>query len=82
LYRVYDEFGLEGRQVVGLDKQHCLYTIDSSDLLAEASRMFLGARDASNPRHYAIYTSGTCVDIISVREPKFELLDMGGASDA
>lgn len=74
LYRVYDESGLIGREIQGIAPTHCFYTIQSSPLLAECWRMFGGIRDADTMRHYAIYTLGRCVDIVSTREPRFVLL--------
>jgi hypothetical protein len=74
LYRVYDESGLIGREIQGIAPNHCFYTIESSPLLAECWRMFSGIRDADTMRHYAIYTLGRCVDIVSTREPRFVLL--------
>lgn len=74
LYRVYDETGLIGREIQGIQLGHCFYTAESSPLLAECSTMFSGIRDGDTTRHYAIYTSDRCVDIVSTQEPRFVLL--------
>jgi hypothetical protein len=74
LYRVYDELGLLGRRLEGFEPGHCFYTVDSSLLAQEASQMHGGTRDVPPARHYAIYTSDRCVDIVSNQEPSFVLL--------
>ena len=73
LYRVYDEIGLVGFDHGGVVPGHCFYTSDSSPLLSESTRM----NSASYGRpslHYAIYTGGRCIDIISTQEPRFVIL--------
>jgi hypothetical protein len=74
LYRVYDELGLLGRHLEGFEPGHCFYTVECSLLAKEASQMHGGTRDLPPVRHYAIYTSDRCVDIVSTQEPRFVLL--------
>ena len=73
LYRIYDELGLLGRHL-GLEPGHSFYTVESSLLAKEASQMHGGSRDAPLARHYAIYTSDRCVDIVSTQKSRFVLL--------
>ena len=73
LYRVYDEIGLTGNNVQGLNPGHCFYKAESSRLLSECSTMHSGTRD-TGALHYAIYTAGRCIDMICTNEPRFVLL--------
>jgi len=74
LYRVYDEVGLVGRQLEGFEPGHSFYTVESSQLVKQASGMYGGTRDFLSMRHYAIYTCDRCVDVVSSIEPRFVLL--------
>jgi hypothetical protein len=74
LYRVYDEMGLVGRSLSGLEKGHCFYKLEHSPLIAEAESMFGSGRSAHQLLHYAIYTADRCVDIISTIAPIFKSL--------
>lgn len=73
LYRVYDEIGLVGLDHRGVLPGHCFYKSDLSPLLAESAKMNSAAYGRPS-LHYAIYTSGRCIDIISTEEPRFVLL--------
>lgn len=72
LYCVYDEAGLVRRSIEGIEKTHCFYRFETSQLLTEAVRVYEGMRD--NLRHYAIYTSDRCLDVITVKDPEFKSL--------
>jgi hypothetical protein len=73
MYRVYDEIGLIGNNIQGLNPGHSFYMAESSRFLAECSAMHNGTRDAG-ALHYAIYTGGRCIDMICASEPRFVLL--------
>jgi hypothetical protein len=73
IYRAYDEIGLIGNNIQGLMPGHSFYTAESSRLLSESSTMHSGTRD-TGALHYAIYTSGRCIDMICTSEPRFVLL--------
>jgi hypothetical protein len=73
LYRVYDEIGLVGLDHRGVRPGHCFYMSESSPLLSESARM--NSAPYGRPLlHYAIYTGGRCIDIISTEEPRFVIL--------
>jgi hypothetical protein len=57
----------------GVVAGHSLYKSDSSPLLSEALRMNSAAYGRP-ALHYAIYTGGRCIDIVSTGEPHFVLL--------
>lgn len=73
MYRVYDEIGLIGGNIQGLQPGHSFYRTESSRLLSECSTMHSGTRDKGSV-HYAIYTGGQCIDMICTIEPRFVLL--------
>jgi hypothetical protein len=73
MHRLYDEVGLIGTNIQGLLPGHCFYKAESSRLLTECSMMHSGTRDTGS-LHYAIYTSGRCIDLICTSEPSFVLL--------
>ena len=73
MYRVYDESGLVGRKIQGLQPGHCFYEAKVSPLLAECSAMHSGMR-GQHLRHFAIYSGDRCVDLICTAEPRFVLL--------
>jgi hypothetical protein len=73
MYRVYDEIGLIGNNVQGLQPSHSFYMAESSRLLSECSTMHSGTSDRES-LHYAIYTRDRCIDMICTNEPLFVLL--------
>jgi hypothetical protein len=73
MYRVYNEIGLIGNNIQGLQHGHSFYMAESSRLLSECSTMHSGTRD-SGSLHYAIYTGGRCIDMVCTKEPRFVLL--------
>ena len=73
MYRMYNEIGLIGTNIQGLQPSHSFYKAESSRLLTECSTMHSGTRDMGS-LHYAIYTGTQCIDMICTNEPRFVLL--------
>jgi hypothetical protein len=73
MYRVYDEIGLAGLNLQGLQVGHSFYKSESSQFLSEAFTMNSAAYGGQS-LHYGIYTGGRCVDMVCTEEPQFVLL--------
>lgn len=76
LYQNYDESFKQSTPGDGseLDFPHPFYTVENSALLADFHAKAKNTMKDTPIRHYAIYTSNDCIDILSTGEPVIDIL--------
>jgi hypothetical protein len=77
----------EGFRLSGADEDselafpHPFYTVERSSLVAEFHRSSCGVYRDWAIRHFAIYAADECVDVLSVQEPRADMLGSGSLAE-
>lgn len=62
------------RRAPGLTTTGCCFEVGNSWYLEELHHISSGVREGDNIRHYALYFSNQCIDVLAYGQPKVENL--------